>query len=585
MALDYAFIKVLCRELNDRLALSRIDKIYMPSRDETVFTLRTQEKSEKLFISAKGGTSRLHITSEDFENPAVPANFCMLLRKYLGRGRIDSFKTVAGERVILLEFTAVAETGELMQLTLSCELMGRYSNMVLVRDGVVIDALKRITPDRSELRLLMPGVDFTLPPPQNKLNIELCSSDELAAAALAADGPLSEAILRSVSGISPVVCREISFRTAGAADTDTALLTEPQKSRLSAVFSEVKTAMDKEPTLNAVYHDGKAVDYSFIELTQYEGSEFKIYDSPSQLLADYYGERDAEERQKNRSRDLIKQAARLYERTRHKHEARLGDQRDTGAADQKRLYGELLTANSHLIEKGADRVKVLNYYSGEEIEIPLDKRLSPSANAQKYYKEYRKLCNAEKKLAELLLQDEQELEYLDSIIYAAGRATNEAEFDAIRGELKSAGYLKNFKEKDTKRRPKRESFLEYTVSGGFKVFSGRNNLQNELLTFKTADKRDIWLHAKNYSGSHTVLMLAGAKPTAEAVRDAAVIAACNSAAGAGASVGVDYTEVKNVHKQVGGRPGMVNYLNFKTEIADADKAALEGFLNPPNKKK
>lgn len=577
MALDYAFINVLCRELNARLALSRVDKIYMPSRDEVVFSLRTQEKNEKLFISAKGGTSRLHLTEEEFDNPPVPANFCMLLRKYLGRGRIDGFRAISGERVVMIDFTAVAETGELMGMTLSCELMGRYSNIVLVRDGVVIDALKRITPDKSEVRMLLPGVDFTLPPPQDKLSIADSGAGELACAVLEAGGPLSGAVLRAISGISPVVCREISFRTVGAADSDTAALTQAEVEGLARVIAEVKAATAEAPRLNAVFNGGKPVDFSFIELTQYGGSEFKFYESPSRLLSDYYGERDAEERQRNRSRDLIKQANKLYERTLHKHEARLGDQRSTGAADEKRLYGELLTANCHLIERGAESVRVLNYYSGQEVEIPLDRRLSPNANAQKYYKEYRKLCTAQRKLEELLRQDEEELAYLSSVIYAAGRAATEAEFDAIRAELKTAGYLKNFKEKDTRRRPKKECFLEYTVSGGLRVICGRNNVQNEMITFKTADKRDLWFHTKNYSGSHTVLLLSGKAATAAAIRDAAIIAACNSAAGAGAAVGVDYTEIKNVHKQAGAKPGMVNYLNFKTEIVDADQNLLERY--------
>lgn len=578
MALDYAFLNILCRELGDELKLARIEKIYMPSRDEAVFNLHAASGPRRLFISARSGAARLHLTQEEFDNPAVPANFCMLLRKYLGRGRIEGIRSVPGERVMLIDFSSVAETGELMSLTLSVEMMGRYSNMVLVRDGVVVDALKRISFDKSEIRQLIPQVKFTLPPPQDKLNIATESPKDIALAAAKAGEPLSQALLRVISGISPVVCREIAFRAVGAADTDSALLSGAELEKTAAVIAEVQSAIAGENArLCAVYDGARAVDFSFISLTQYGGCEERVFDSASALLCDYYGERDRQERQKNRSRDLLKQANKLYEKAKHKHEARLKDQKDTAAAEQKKLYGELITANLHAIEKGAVSAQVLNYYTGETITIPLDRRISAGANAQKYYKEYRKLITAQTMLEKLLQQDEEEMTYLSSVVYAASRAQTEAEFDAIRHELKSAGYLKNFKEKEPrKQQKKKDVFIEYRTRDDFRVLCGRNNLQNERLTFKTADRRDLWFHVKNYPGSHTVLFTDGRAPSAEAIADAACIAACNSSATA--AVSVDYTEVRNVKKQQGARPGMVIYLNFKSVSAEVDTARAAAML-------
>ena len=578
MALDYAFLKVLCRELDTKLRLARIEKIYMPTGDEAVFYLRTLTGSERLFISARSGGSRLHLTAEDFDNPAVPVNFCMILRKYVGRGRIESITPVPGERVVLIEFTSVAETGELMKLTLSVEMMGRYSNLVLVRDGTVIDALKRISFDKSEVRQLLPQIPFTLPPPQGKLNIDSDSPEAIARAALGFGGELDGAILKAVAGISPVVCREIAFETAAEA-ADAALLSQAEEERLVKAIAHVQAAMNgSETCVEAVYDNGRAVDFSFIELKQYGECTHTRFDSPSELLCSYFEERDRAERQKNRSRDLIKQTTRLYERAKRKKEARLRDKQDSALADQKRLYGELLTANLHAVEKGAPTVSVLNYYTGETVIIPLDRRLSASANAQKYYKEYRKLVTARDMLETLLKQDEEELQYLSSVLYASLIAQTEAEFDAIRGELKSAGYLKNFKEKDFRRKIKKQLPLEYAVSGGLRVISGRNNLQNEAVTFKTAEKHDLWFHAKNIPGSHTVLLCGGKTPDEESVREAAMIAAANSSAPDGPDAAVDYTEVKNVKKQAGSKPGMVNYSAFKTLFAAPDRPAAEKML-------
>ncbi len=577
MALDYAFLNVLAMQLDQRLRNARIEKIIMPSRDEVVFNLRTPQSDERLFLSARSGASRVHLTDEAFEAPATPANFCMLLRKYLGRGRIEAVRSVPGERLLFIDFTAVAETGDLMKLTLSVEMMGRYSNLVLVRGGVVVDALKRVSPDKSDVRQLLPQLPFELPPAQGKRALCGYPAGALAEAVLAAGGPLSAALLRTVSGISPVACREISYRVTAGADTDAECLSPAGRTALTEAIALVQRAAQGDgTTLCAVYDGEKAVDFSVIPLTQYAGCELRYYDDASALLVDYYGERDRQERQKNRSRDLIRQVSRLHDKAVHKHEARLRDQQSTAAAECKRLYGELLTANLHAVEKGARTASLLNYYTGETVDIPLDPRLSAGANAQKYYKEYRKLTTAQRMLETLLQQDEQEIAYLSSVAYAASCAETEAEFDVIRSELKGAGYLKNFKEKEPRRRgPKKESFLRYRTPSGFTVLCGRNNLQNEQLTFRTADRRDVWFHVKNYPGSHTVLLTDGREPTEAALREAGMVAVRNSAASASAAV--DWTEIRNVKKQPGGRPGMVNYLNFRSAVADYDPQLVDGW--------
>ncbi len=577
MALDAAMLKSLARELSGQIVGMRIDKLYMPVRDEAVLQLRSQSGAKQLVICARAGCARLHLTEEQFDNPANPTAFCMLLRKHLVGGRIISVETPASERVVLFTIDAVNEMGDVVRLTLSVELMGRYSNIVLVSEqNRVIDALKRIDSDQSDLRQLLPGVRFTLPPPQDKLGFFETPSETLAERCTAQSKPLSSSILGCISGLSPAVCREISLRAVpGDPEADT--LSDFDRARLASVLNEVRRAAEGDGEYYGIVSDsdGKPIEFSFIELTQYGGMKTERFDSASLLLEKYFGERDAAERLKTRSFGLRRQVNTLLERTRRRQSSREAELASTDKADIKKLYGELLTANLHAFVKGDEKVTVTNYYTGEPITIPLDRTKNPVQNSQKYYKDYRKLTTAADILTRLLDEGSQEIEYLETVLYEVDSAKTEGEFDAIRSELRSSGYLKSSKApKGSKREKKLDDLIHYE-SDGFEIAAGKNNAANDRLTLKTAMKRDIWFHVKNGAGSHTVIAVNDEAVPDKVLEDAAMIAAYNSSQRFGELVAVDYTEIRNVKKASGQKTGMVIYKDYKTAFVTPDKARVE----------
>ena len=576
MALDAAMLEYTARTLKGTLVGARVEKISMPSRDEALFSLRTETGARKLFISARSGGSRIHLTSESFENPAVPPGFCMLLRKYLSTGRITDLRTVDGERIIFLDFDALNEMGDRIKLTLSVEIMGRYSNMVLVNaEGRVIDALKRIDAEQSDKRQLIPGVNFTMPPAQGKLLLLTAETGELIDKICEKKKPLSAAILDTVAGIGPVVCREIAHRTA-ANDPEADTLNEKQRSALKHYIEETRAAARGEgTTLSIVYDSKKPIEFSFIKLTQYGGMETREFSDVNELFDSYYLEKDRAERMKARSSDLLRQVNSLYERAVRKQAARQEELSNTERADEKKLFGELINANLYAIVKGDKSAELLNYYMGETISVPLDVTKSPVQNAQKYYKEYRKLTTAAKMLATLIEEGKNEIEYLSSVRYEITEAKTEEDFLLIRKELKESGYLRGFKYKEQKRPRKMSEFIEYKTSDGLRVLVGRNNAANEKLTLKTAEKGDIWFHVKSASGSHTVLLSNGAEPSGESYTEAAMIAAYHSSERLSENIAVDYTRIKNVKKAVGQKTGMVYYESYNTAYVTPDERKIE----------
>lgn len=576
MALDAAMINVTAKELQQQLVGARVEKLYMPTRDEVLFLLRTPSGHKKLFVSARSGSARVHITQEDFDNPAVPPSFCMLLRKHLGSGRITAVRAADSERIMFIDFDSLNEMGDRVQLTASLELMGRYSNYVLVNSaGKIIDALKRIDSEQSDKRQLLPGIEFTMPPVQDKLAFLQSGNEEIISRATRLSKPLSAALLDSIAGIGPVVCREIA-RLVDTADPDADCLTQQQKDKLDIELSRVRDAASgKGANLSIVYDGKKPVEFSFIELTQYEGLEAVRFETASELFDRYYSEKDRAERARTRSFDLMRQVGSLIDRTERKVSARRQEQADTGKSEQKKLFGELVNANLHALVKGMKSAQLLDYYTGDTVTVPLDATKSPVQNAQKYYKEYRKLTTAASMLMQFIESGEAELAYLKSVRYEISEARAEEDFLLIRKELKDAGYLRGFKYKEQKNKRRTDEVIHYRTTDGMKIQAGRNNAANDRLTLKTADKRDIWFHVKNAPGSHVVLSAGGTTPTDRDYTEAAMIAAHHSSLAGGGNVEVDYTLVKNVKKPPGSRAGIVTYDNYSTAFVTSDEKAVE----------
>lgn len=563
MALDAALLAMTARELKEILLDAKIDKIFEPTRDEVVMTLRTRTDTYKLLLSARSGSARACLTVDSFENPQTPPSFCMLLRKHLTGGRLVDLRVEPADRLAFFEFQCTNEMGDLVRNIMAVELMGRYSNLVLVQEGRIIDALKRVDFEDSEIRQLLPGLAYTLPQKPNKMDFFAVSSMGLVAAACQKDLPVADALMRSCCGVGPVICREATFRALGDSSIQADCLNEQQKRALMEAIDSIREDYNAggKPCV-ATDETGKPVEFSFTPLTQYGQERLRDYASFSEMLEGYYAAKDRAERLRQKSKDLAKTVKNLHERAIRKQAARKEELAQSGKAEQLRLYGELLQANLWAVEKGMPSVKVLNYYDGTEIEIQLDVRLNASGNAQKYFKDYKKKQTAAKMLSKLLDQGEHEIEYLATVLYEVDTATGEQALGEIRAELKSQGYLKYYKVRDKKQKP--ADFYRYRSSDGFLILVGRNNLQNDKLTLHTARGKDMWFHVKNAPGSHTVVMSEGKDIPLSTQNEAAMLAVVHSSLNGGAKVPVDYTEVRNIRKTGDLKPGMVLYEHYET---------------------
>jgi len=575
MALDAATLALVAAELNETLVGARIDKIFQPTRDEVLLLLRSRNGNAKLLISARSGSARIGVTGESFENPQTPPSFCMLLRKYLTGGKLESVRAHPGERLVFFQFTCTSEMGDTVSITAAAELMGRYSNLVLI-DGQnkVIDALKRVDFDASSVRPLLPGLTYTLPPQQGKPDFFELTAQELVQRVLTFDAPVADAILKAVGGIGPVVCRELAYRALGQT---TLFGKEMGTGEQAALQRETQALLDEyraggSPTI-VRDETGKPIEYSFTALTQYlPRCTLQSCDSYGALLEEYYAAKDEAERLRQKSHNLAKTVQNLCARARRKQAARLAEQQEAESADHLRIYGELLQANLYAIERGAKQVTVDNYYDGSKLTIPLDVRLSPSANAQKYFKEYKKKQTATRMLEKLLADGQRETTYLDSVLYEVQQAGGEAALAEIRAELKAGGYLKNDRRREKKQKP--ADFLRYTSSDGFAILVGRNNAQNDRLTLHTARGRDLWYHVKDAPGSHTVVLTEGQPVPLETRREAGMLAVFHSSQSEAGKVAVDYTEVRNIRKTGDLKPGMVLYDKYETTYITPEDEVL-----------
>lgn len=583
MALDGTLLRQIRHELESCLIGARIDKIHQFSREEMIFVLRLPQPTEdgsrtvKLYLSAGADSPRIHLTSASFENPKSPPMFCMLMRKYLGSAKLVEIRQIGLDRILHLVFETRNEMGDLIQLTVAIEIMGRHSNIILIDEtGRVIDSIKRIDDTMSSVRPILPGVRYTLPPAQDKLDLIDVTPEQIEQRLRnGKDTPLSKALLSAVQGVSPIVCREIANYVFLGDDRVISEMTENHFDRLRFFLTKViDYAKNYTGTPTSVIDSRKKpVDFSFMDIHQYGGSMFtRTYDTYSQLLDDFYTQRDNIQRMRHRSADLLKVLANTADRIARKLSLQQKELADCSDRETWKIYGDLINANLYSIEKGDRTATLINFYDENqaEVTIPLDPRKTPAQNAQKYYGEYRKADTAEKKLRELIEEGQQEAIYIDSVFDALTRAQTNDELSAIRAELAEQGYLRKKgpapkKGKETKLVPKR-----YRSDDGFLILVGRNNVQNDQLTLKDARGRGVWFHTKNIPGSHTIVVSDGQEVPDSTLNQAAIIAAANSKAADSAQVPVDYTLIKNVKKPRGAKPGMVIYVNYQTAYVTPD---------------
>lgn len=583
MALDGLYLSCLTRELAETLRDTRIDKIFQPTKDELVIALRGREKTCKLYISARVNSPRIHLTEVRLENPKVPPMFCMLLRKRLTGGRFVGIRQKGLERAVYLDFDCVNELGDIVRQTLAAELMGKHSNIILIdENNKVVDAVKRVDLTMSPIRPILPGVLYADPPVlQDKMDLSSALPTAMVSAVKDTAKPLSSALLQVTRGIAPVLCRELAVRVTGDPDTPADMLDAGMTEKLTALITRLQNiAQGNEAGVPYLLYKegGVPLEYSVLPLLQYGACDFKQADSFSAVLDEFYEKRDAAERFKQRTADLTRVLITNRERLTKKLAIQREELKASGDRERNRIYADLINANIYAIPKGADKAMLINYFDPEckEIEVPLDPALSAAANAQKYYKAYRKAQTAEKILAEQIQKGEEELIYLESVADALTRAVTSEDIDALRQELAEGGYLrvvKNGKKTQIPIKPK-----TFVSDDGFTILVGRNNVENDRLTTKTARGSDIWMHVKNIAGSHVIVLCEGKTPPDRTLEQAAILAALHSKASSGKQVPVDYTQVRYVHKPAGAKPGFVIYETNRTAYVDPDPALAERLL-------
>lgn len=579
MALDGIFLSKIKDEVINKAVGLRVDRVNQPTRDEIILNLRGKGVNFRLLFCVRADSPRVHFTSHPIDNPPVPPMFCMLMRKHLTGALIKDIRQQEMDRILFVDFDATNEIGDRVELTLCIEIMGKYSNLILINSGKVVDAIKRVDITTSSVRQILPGIEYKLPPSQGKLNIESEDIDLIADRILVQnDKLLSSAVINVIQGVSPVVSREIAYRVTFE-DSLVSTLTAEQRAILKTELAFIKNNLHSADEFYMLTEEnGKPKDLSHYDVKQYSDKlKVKVYDSPSELLDDFYYERDRINRINHRGHELIKLINTLIERTSRKLAVQSEELKKCKDKETLRLYGELILANLYRLTKGATYYEVENYYDECKIvSIPCNPALTPTENQKKYYKDYRKAQTAEKMLEKLIEDGKNEIAYLESVLDELSRADTDSEISLIRQELAQGGYIKNIKGK--KQKPQKElPPLEFRSSDGFRILVGRNNVQNEKLSLKTALKSDMWLHTQKIPGSHVIILGDGKEISDAAIEDAAVIAAYYSKARESSLVPVDYTRVKALKKPNGGKTGMVIYHEYYTIIVNPSKEAVEKF--------
>lgn len=582
MAFDGVFLHCLKTEIEENVLEARVEKVYQPTKDEIILQLRGRSGVKKLLLSAKADAPRVHFTDYAPENPAKPPMLCMLLRKYLTAGRLVRLRQPGLERILFLDFEATNELGDKVLLTLCVEIMARHSNIMLLKeDGLIVDCVKRVDFTKSSVREILPGLHYELPPPQEKHNL----MEETVAVILAGvrelkTKSLSKALQSVLQGVAPIVCRELASRACFGSERSVGELEPVHWGKLEEELVSLQASLrlgEQRPYL-LLEADGKPRDYSYLPVLQYgEQGENRPYETFSALLDAYYYERERVDRIRQRSQDLFRHLTVLLERASRKVAAQQAQLGDCANRESLRVYGDLINANLHLLEKGGLFYTVENFYEEgmPTVKIPADPALTPAQNAQKYYKEYRKLQTAEQMLHGFIEQGRQEIHYLESVLDELSRADTQAELQSIRAELTQGGYLKARRDAKKQKAPKALPPIAFVSEDGFQILVGRNNTQNDRLTLKDANKQDLWLHTKEIPSSHVIIVSGGREIPPRTIEQAAVLTAYHSKARESSLVPVDFTQVKNVKKPQGAKPGKVIYEKYQTVYVNPSQELSE----------
>ena len=580
MAFDAYFLTAVLDEVRQKCIGARVDKIHQPSRDTLILHLRGRESREKLLFAANPTAPRLHLTSASPENPAEPPMFCMLLRKHLLGAKLAEITQPPMERAATFTFDCTDEMGFPVQKKLVAELMGRTCNLYLLGpDGRILDCLRRIGLDESARRPALPGLNYQEPEPVRKENPLTFENYGNLLSEPGAD-ILSDRLMDTLGGLSPLVCREAALFAAGSTDARISSLdVDSTADKLGLFFHE---HLNHPKPYVYTLADGTPKQFAFCPIRQYGGCQEA--ESFGALLDSFYTLRDRKDAMRQKSQAVRKTVQNLCTRLTRKMALQEKELEATYDRERLRQLGDILTANIHRVTKGQTKIVCEDFYDENmaPVEIPLSPILSPQQNAAKFYKDYARMKNAEKELTHQLSLGETELSYLKSVLDELNRAQTDAELEEIKQELQEQGYLRA---EGNRKRPRQGKLapMRFASTDGYPIYVGRNNRQNEELTFRLARKDDIWCHASKVHGSHVIISCGGATPPDDTITQAAQLAAYYSETGDGQNVPVDVTPVKQVKKIPGGKPGMVIYHTYKTVIANPYPDIVVDALNAERK--
>lgn len=575
MAFDGITVAALTKELKETICDGRIAKIAQPESDELLLTIKTKEGQRRLSISASASLPLIYLTNDNKPSPMTAPNFCMLLRKHIGNGRIVDVSQPGLERIIQFRIEHLDELGDLRQKTLVIEIMGKHSNIIFCDEkDQIIDSIKHVPAQMSSVREVLPGRPYFIPDTMEKQDPLTAADEDFSRALRGKPMRISKAVYTSFTGISPVVAEEICYLAGIDSQMTASDLTDDMLTHLYRQFQYYMEDVRNGAFNPVIYFDGNTPkEFSALPLTHFQNLEKKEYGSISEVLSTYYATRNTLVRIRQKSADLRHIVQTALERNRKKYELQSRQLKDTENRDLYKVYGELINAYGYQLPEGSKELTALNYYTGEEITIPLDPVKTPQENAQKYFARYNKQKRTYEALTELISETGDEIRYLESVESALDIALYEEDLTQIKEELSQAGYIRRRQQKKKAKILSRP--LHYVSSDGYHMYVGKNNLQNEELTFHFASGNDWWFHAKGVPGSHVILKSGGDEVPDRTFEEAGRLAAYYSKNRGSEKAEIDYIEKKHVKKVNGGRPGFVIYHTNYSLVIDSDISGIE----------
>lgn len=577
MAFDGVVISNIVYDLKEKLTGGRIYKIYQPENDELNIVIKNNKDSYRLMLSADASLPLIYILGLSKENPMSAPNFCMLLRKHIGNGRIIDVMQPGFERIVEFTIEHLDEMGDVCRNKLIIEIMGKHSNIIFTdHKGMIIDSIKHVSHLVSSVREVLPGRRYEYPPDGGKINPMELDRGLFDSTVMTKTADACKAIYTSLTGFSPVVANEICYRADIDPRTSVAELGEGAD-RLYKCTMDIVDQIKRRDYDPVIVFDGyKPVEFSSVMLTMYSDKQIEHRNSISELLDEYYYRKALVTRMRQKSTDLRRIVQTAIERTSRKYDLQMKQLKDTENREKYKVYGELINTYGYSVKQGEKSFKALNYYTNEEIIIPLDSQIPVMDNAKRYFAKYNKQKRTCEALTKLTVETREELEHLQSVQAFLDMAVDEAALAEVKEELTMCGYIRgHYGSKNNKKKVKSKPY-HYVSSDGFHMYVGKNNLQNDELTFKFANGKDMWFHAKKMPGSHVIVKLMEADELPDQTyEEAARLAAYYSSGRTNPKVEIDYTERKNLKKPAGAKPGFVIYHTNYSMVAEPDISGIQ----------